>query len=130
MEEGYFVHMDERVQKWSLPEFPLQLPSNEVHVWRASLDVSPARLQKFSTLLSADERKRASQFRFPHDAQHFVVAHAVLRILLAYYLQTEPASLVFLTNSYGKPMLLSSLNPSGLCFNISHSQDVALFAFA
>jgi len=115
---------------WCLPSSPVLLSEDEVHLWRASLRVSPAVLQTLFVHLSLDEAKRAAQFRFSRDREHFIAARGILRTVLAQYLQVDPASLCFSTNAYGKPALLPTLNPSGLCFNLSHSHELALFAFS
>ena len=122
--------MIDRDQGWDLPSAAPFLWLEEVHLWRTSLAVPPALLQQYRAVLSPDELKRAMQFRFARDYEHFVVAHAVLRKLLAHYLQVAPEEVLFIKNAYGKPSLPSSLNPSGLCFNLSHSHEMALFAFS
>jgi 4'-phosphopantetheinyl transferase len=117
-------------QDWALPPSPVFLSGDEVHLWRASLRISPAVLQTLLMYLSPDEAKRAAQFRFPRDREHFIAARGILRTLLAQYLLVDPASLCFSTNAYGKPALLPTLNTSNLCFNLSHSHELALFAFS
>ncbi len=78
-------------------------------------------------VLSPDERMRAARFTFDRDQRRFVVAHGVLRHILAGYVGHAPSKLQFGTNPYGKPHLVGS--PS-LRFNLSHSHDVAMIAIA
>lgn len=51
----------------------------------------------------------------------------MLRGLLGAYLGTPPSSLVFGYGAHGKPELRCD---GGLCFNLSHSGDVAVLALA
>jgi 4'-phosphopantetheinyl transferase len=80
-------------------------------------------------LLSTDECERAARFRFKKDRERFIVARAVLRIILSHYLKLEPAQLRFTYNHYGKPALVGTPGDTRLCFNLSHSNSLALFAF-
>jgi 4'-phosphopantetheinyl transferase len=77
-------------------------------------------------LLSDDERARADRFVFPHDRDRFVLARAGLRRLLAHYLDVAPAAPRFVVGPQGKPALPA---PAPLCFNLSHSGALALYAF-
>ncbi len=122
--------MTNMVQEWHLPVSPVLLLQDQVHLWRASLEVSPSTLQTLFTALSKDERERAARFRFSRDQQHFIVAHGILRKLLACYLQIDTSSLFFVKNAYGKPALDPAFHSADLHFNLSHSQDIALFAFS
>lgn len=98
----------------------------DVHVWRVRLD-RPG--EPYRTLLSSDERERADRFRFPEDRDHFTVARATLRLVLAGYLDADPRALAFEYEAHGKPRI-SGPNPVALRFNLSHSHDRALIAAA
>jgi 4'-phosphopantetheinyl transferase len=102
----------------------LDLQPHQVDVWRISLDLPPASVKSLESNLSADEAQRAERFHFPTGREHYIVAHGVLRDLLARYLHCEPSQLDFSTTDYGKPIL----NSHKLEFNLSHSGDFALLA--
>jgi len=106
----------------------LTLSDNEVHVWRTSLNVPSALVQSLQHTLSPDEVERADRFHFERDHNHFIVARGILRTLLGRYLNISPSQLRFRYNPYGKPELASP--STSLHFNISHSHELALFAFA
>jgi phosphopantetheinyl transferase len=53
-------------------------------------------------------------------------ARGVLRVLLARYLACDPGELCFKDGPHGKPALSGFKE---VCFNLSHSGDLALFAF-
>ncbi len=80
-------------------------------------------------LLSPDERQRADRFYFEPDRNHFVVARAGLRTLLAGALGVAPREVAFHYHALGKPQL-ASLIGSELRFNLSHSAGVALAVLA
>ncbi len=112
------------------PPAGLSLATDEVHLWLASLEQAPDCVRSFLTTLAPDEQKRAARFYFEKDRRSFTVARGILRALLGHYLQVPPASLNFTYNAYGKPALLASSGQPALCFNLSHSHHLALFAFA
>ncbi len=104
---------------------------DEVFAWRAPLDRSAPELAAWSALLSAAERERAERFHFERDRRHFIAARAMLRTLLGAYTGVAAENLAFLYGPQGKPSLASAagVDPR-LRFNVSHSNGVALFAFA
>ncbi len=71
------------------------------------------------------ERDRAARFRFKRDRQRFVIAHGLLRQLLSAALGCFKVSLQ--RGIKGKPALAGKF---GLHFNMSHSEDWAVFALA
>ena len=115
---------------WELPRSRPALAACEAHVWRVRLDEPPRRVVRLLSVLSQEERERAKRFRFPKDRNHFIVARAVLRTILALYLNREPGELRFGYSPYGKPYLMREQNKYGLHFNLSHSHGLALLAVA
>ena len=100
---------------------------NEVQLWRAALDVDPETLDVLRSLLCADERESSRSFRFERDRVRFTAARGWLRQLLAAYLDADPAELRFDKGVNGKPRL-SAAGSAWLRFNVSHSEDVAVYA--
>lgn len=76
-------------------------------------------------LLSTDERERANRFHFPRHKRRFVVARAMMRLILGRYLKSQADQLEFTYNAYGKPGIE---NGCGLEFNLSHSGELAILA--
>jgi len=103
---------------------------NAVHVWYATLDVSPADLTIYESLLSGYEHVRASRFRFDRDRWRFVAARGILRQLLSRYVGHKPWQLRIECNAFGKPFLRSQPINGQICFNLAHSQDMALYGIA
>lgn len=114
---------------WRPPPIPLALGSDEVHVWRAGLDLDPARLVALEALLHRDERGEADRFRTIRDRSRFVAARALLRAILGRYLGAEPAALTLHRDPRGKPRLAAPA-AEPLHFNVSHSEALALYAVA
>lgn len=81
-------------------------------------------------LLSSDERQRAERFVRPRDRDAFISARGVLRLVLSRYLELQPAALQFCYGAHGKPALKPELNPDQVCFNVSHTAGLAVYAVA
>lgn len=113
---------------WNVPPAAMVLGGDEVHVWRARLARDPAEVERLLKVLAPDERERADRFHFRRDHNRFVVARAALRQILSGYLRVTPGRVRFTYSPYGKPGLAGE--PCDLKFNVSHSNEVALYAFA
>src|ERR1700692_4840952 len=111
-------------------ETPLERSAEEVQRWRVELPAVGKAEDRWKEILSADERARAARFHFPRDRQYFMAARAVLRMILARYAASDPRKLVFGYSDKDKPFLSGAQTGSDIEFNISHSGDVALLAFA
>lgn len=105
----------------------LELPPGAVHLWQARLDLSAEELSRANQTLSSDEQARAARYRFEVHRRRFVAARSRLRRLLAQYLGCEAVAVRFQYGPSGKPAVVADTD---LRFNISHSEDVALYAFA
>lgn len=104
------------------------LKSFEIHVWAASLRQTVERISTYERTLSPDEQARSARFRFDCDRHRFIAGRGLLRAILARYLQEDPSHLVFDYNRRGKPFLVECGGQNPLYFNLTHSEDLALFA--
>lgn len=116
-------------QQWRTTPVDLRLLENEIHIWRASLQVEALVLHALQRMLAEEEVRKAKQFHFERDRRRFIVVRGILKTLLGRYLHTNPGTLKFNYNAYGKPSLGFPFNESKLYFNISHSHEVVLCAF-
>jgi len=107
----------------------LALPEDEVQLWRVDLDAIRGEESRWQGRLSPDESKRALRFHFPSDRQRFVASRALLRTILAAYLDADPVNLEFSYSKKEKPSLAGGHATSGITFNLSHSGGIALYAF-
>lgn len=104
----------------------LNQPGVTVEIW--SRRVSGA--DDFSLLLAyLDEIEKARYARFKNltARDSFLVARGYLRHLLGNYLKIPPREVPILSLDHGKPSLPAEI---GLYFNLTHSHDLILYAFA
>jgi 4'-phosphopantetheinyl transferase len=101
-----------------------------IEVVAARLDQGSEALRPMWEVLTDAERRRALRLRFEHDRRRFVVARARLRELLAERLGARPRALELVSGPGGKPGLAPKLAASGWRFNVSHCDELALYAFS
>ena len=106
---------------------PGSLGPGVVHLWRRALHASAAEVNSCYGLLSNEEQERALRFRIERPRQDFVLTRGTLRLLLARYLSTTPQDVSLRNARNGKPFLQAE---NDLCFNVSHTNGLALMAFA
>jgi len=114
---------------WQIPPDDLILSSNDVHLWRAKLDQSDECVKQLTQMLSVEEQRKSERFHFDKDTKYFIVTRGVLRTILSRYLRVEPNRLQFGYRSNGKPYLTEKLNGEEICFNLSRSHSLSLYAF-
>lgn len=124
MEKAKIFSLSAAQSPWRVPPENPETGGDEAHIWLARLDERKA--ADLAQILSDDERARAGRFRFERDRKHFIVARGFLRIILGKYLKTSPENLRFEYNKYGKLFIADTR--SELKFNLSHSDDLALYA--
>jgi 4'-phosphopantetheinyl transferase len=106
------------------------LPRDEVHLWRVDLAAVAKEQERWHAILSPEERTRAARFHFSRDREYFAATRALLRTILASYLDSDPASLVFRYSEKEKPALQTSQSGDPIEFNVSHSGGAAMLAFS
>lgn len=105
------------------------IPSaDEVHIWRADIGHAVERTEEHLRALSPEEAARAERFRFAEGRGAYICGHAILRYILAHYLNRPPHDIRYSYGHRGKPSLSDA--GSVLRFNMSDSHGVGLFAFA
>ena len=98
----------------------------EVHLWSSSLSLRESSRDKFYRTLSAEERERAANFRFPEHRDAYIVSRGLLRAILSQYSNEAPERLVISYGSNGKPRLVGA----PIYFNVAHSGQRVVFAIA
>jgi len=99
--------------------------SHDLQLYQARLDISQTECDRLWHLLSEDERSRADRFKREYLKRNFIAARGNLREILASRLGCEPRAIQFGYSDRGKPYIQ---NFNGLHFNLSHSQDLAIYA--
>jgi 4'-phosphopantetheinyl transferase len=108
----------------------VRLEKGDVHVWCASLKQPESVLDGMTRTLSCDELERSRRFRFQRHRAAFVISRGLLRTIAGRYLGAPPGELCFAYTTYGKPYLVRPLAGGSLRFNLSHSHELVLYAFA
>jgi 4'-phosphopantetheinyl transferase len=98
--------------------------SQDLQLYQARLDISPTECDRLWQILSEDERSRADRFKREYLKRNFIAARGNLREILAPRLGCEASAIQFGYSDRGKPYIQ---NFKGLHFNLSHSQDLAIY---
>jgi 4'-phosphopantetheinyl transferase len=117
-------------ETWSTLPTNLTLAADEVHIWRAPLAQRPDTLRQLHSTLAPDESAKAARYHFRRDRDHYIAARGLLRRLVGRYLARPPHGLHFTYGAHGKPSLDHAAGATDLRFNLSHSHELALYAFA
>lgn len=96
-----------------------------IMIWEAHLDRLSAEENQLTSLLSTDEHIQFARLRSPIDRLRRLIARAYLRQILAAILGQHPATLTFMREPSGKPVLSSAPN---LWFNVSHAGSHVVYA--
>lgn len=120
--------MPDTATSWDTPPASLPLPADEVHVWRASLDLPAAEHQELTQCLSGEEKARADRFHFERDGSRFAAGRGFLRHILSRYTERPARGFVFAYGEQGKPYIAGAPDVVSLSFNLTHSQGLALYA--
>ena len=98
-----------------------------VHVWVCLTDPLPSQevIQDCRALLSTTEKASADRFVYPNHGHTYVLAHALVRNVLAHHLKQNPTDFRFGKGEHGRPFLLGASN---LNFNLSHTHGLAACA--
>ena len=99
------------------------LAPHDLHVWAVPLT---GESHTWTHLLSPGEVQRLQRFRFADHARRYEIGHGALRVILAGYMNEEPAAIQFTHGPRGKPFVAGS----GPFFNLSHSGKLALIGVA
>jgi 4'-phosphopantetheinyl transferase len=106
------------------------IADDAIEVVMARLDVGPDAVRAAAALLSDAERHRAGRFAFDRERRRFVVARSRLRQLLGARLGVRPDAVELVYGKRGKPALARRFADWDLRFNLSHCDDVAVYALS
>ena len=96
------------------------------------VDLAPDAAREAAALpwLDRGEKLRWHRFRHPRPRRQFVLCRAALRTVLCERLGCANNDLRFIAQEHGKPAALLGATPVVASFNVSHSGDHGLVAFA
>lgn len=104
------------------------LLDSRIDLWLTNLNLSHDVINKFEGYLDKADTGQIKKLKFEYLKKRAIITKGLLRLLIGNYLNLNPAELVFAYNEFGKPFINDNLNE--LQFNISHSDDMAVFAFS
>lgn len=102
-----------------------------VHIWyirdQALSDQNLLRI--YHSILSHEESAQYNRFVFEKHKHQYLVTRAALKYILSLYSpEVSSEKWEFSKNQYGKPAIISELNPMRLEFNISHTENFITIA--
>ena len=103
---------------------------NAIEIVITRLDTRPEAVCALAQWLSTEERRRADRYDFDRDRRRFIVARARLRQLLALRLMTRPEAVELVYGGHGKPALAQRSDDTDWRFNVSHCDEMAVYAFS
>lgn len=115
-------------------------PDQHISIWWATTDVDPATLEGLRADLDRDTVDRVNALVREEDRRRAIIAHGLLRRLVAACLGVQPHAIVIDRTcancgaaDHGKPTLGSHLSSAGqppLQFNLAHSGTIVAVALA
>lgn len=87
-------------------------------------------IPQLKRLLSLDEKIRAQRFIFEQHRKSYIISRGILRVLLGRYMNKAADQIDFRYGHKGKPFLSLKIKSPIIFFNISHTKDLVLYAFA
>jgi len=112
------------------PPSVLRLEAEVVHIWEVDLERPQDEVARLERLLPEAEARRAARQPFEARRRDLVISGVALRSILAAYLDVDPRTIRFVTDTGGKPRLDPRWNARPLAFNLSHSRGRALVALS
>jgi 4'-phosphopantetheinyl transferase len=106
------------------------LQPGSIRCWSWKLQVDDSSLPYMRQSLSEDELLRAGSFKYSDDQRRFLASRAGLRKILAELIGEKASKLQFEVSQRGKPSLKNRAGSNPICFNLSHSADLAFLAVA
>lgn len=115
---------------WEDAAHPPFLGNADLHIWDVAVHQRQTVLRRWDALLHDDEQRKIRSYRLPGDKRRAFAARGALRSLLASYLDREAGSIVLTVGQRGKPEIASPPMRTRLEFNMAHSGERVLLAFA
>ncbi len=115
---------------WQEAPSQLRLNPNVTHLWLIDCQDYSTQITDLLTILSPEEHRKADRFKFDIHRERFIINRANLKIILSKYLQISAHKVLFQYGEKGKPSIDDSLNHCHLKFNLSHSENLAIYGIS
>jgi 4'-phosphopantetheinyl transferase len=109
----------------------LAIDENAIDIWLTFYNEIAEEhiLSQMRNLLTEDESRNQSRFRFADDQKRYLVTRAMVRTVLSHYTSIHPSAWTFSANEYGRPTVSNALEgASELRFNVSHTTGLIAMA--
>jgi 4'-phosphopantetheinyl transferase len=108
----------------------LALDKKSVHIWWSNLDQPQDVVERSLMLLNPEELNKFNRFRTCELRNRQIMSRAILRKILSFYLEINASEVKFIFNKFGKPFISSDIALDQIKFNVSHSENIGIFAFS
>ncbi len=103
---------------------------NEVHIWTAILDQPEAIIDGYYSILPDNEQKMVDKYRTGMIRKRQIISKGLVRLLISRYMNLNPNEIKFYYNEFGKPFVSPDSDRDNIFFNLSHSDNIAVFIFS
>ena len=102
---------------------------NKIIFFYTDLDQPENIIWKYYAVLPSFEQKKIDAYKVKAIKDRQILLKGLLHVLLGCYLKTDPQSIEFEYNKFGKPFMPDHPKYKNICFNISHSNNIAVYGF-
>ena len=110
------------------PSAMTSLADPDIHVWHATLALTPDALTDAGRLLPSAERQKTALVASEAQRARLTLSRAWVRAILSGYLERPAPDLVIRRSTLGKPIVSTEGDQPPLYFSVSHSGDHMLVA--
>ncbi len=115
---------------WKQTDPELKLSPDCIDIWKVNLKKEDRNIFLHAQYLSSEEHARAEKYVNGKKSREFIITRSVLRNVLGHVLSVNPKHLLFDYTNVGMPVLPTRSGHPEICFNVSHSYDIALIAIS
>lgn len=105
---------------------------NEIHLFALNLNQPKQVVSKIIKILNKSELEQLDEFFFEKDKNQYLITRSYLKKIIGNYFRVDPLDLNIMEKKYSVPNVIFPKNvnkSAGICYSISHSHELALFAF-
>ena len=108
-------------QNAAIVETPSAAPCRDAATGKGFMESEPALADLAQQLLADDELERARRFRHARDQRQYVLAHALVRLVLSQYVPIAPQDWRFRRDASDKPFIAAPHSLPLIQFSLSHT---------
>lgn len=108
----------------------LNIFKDKIIVVSASVDQPENIINAYFSMLSESEKERVNRYKFKILKSRQIISIGLLRSLISKFRDCRPEEIIFFYNEFGKPFVSPDADGNNLSFNLSHSDNIAIFVFS